>query len=135
MKNQLLLAVLALLLTSCAEQNAPTRPPLGIEKVSMVVQELRIMEAAYGMHYQQIDSLKTGWKPFHEEVFKRLAVSKEDFTTSLAYYTLFPDSLLLMDSLIIHRLEPLSGERLNKRVPGQKHIPHYQPKVNQEGGK
>ena len=135
MKNQLLIAVLAFLLTSCAEQNAPTRPPLGIEKVSMVVQELRIMEAAYGMHYQQIDSLKTGWKPFHEEVFKRLAVSKEDFTTSLAYYTLFPDSLLLMDSLIIHRLEPLSGEGLNKRVPGQKHIPHYQPKINQEGGK
>ena len=134
MKNIAILAFILSVVTSCSNSEAPQRPPLGLEKVSMVVQELRIMEAAYGKHYQQIDSLKTGWKPFHLEVFKRLQVTEEDFKKSMDYYTLFPDSLLLMDSLIIRRLEPQSGERLDHRVPGQKHIPHYQPKVDQESG-
>ena len=134
MKNIAILAFILSVATSCSNSEAPQRPPLGLEKVSNVVQELRIMEAAYGMHYQQIDSLKTGWKPFHLEVFKRLQVTEEDFKKSMDYYTLFPDSLLLMDSLIIRRLEPQSGERLDYRVPGQKHVPNYQPKVDQESG-
>ncbi len=134
MKKLTFFAAMMTILSACSSSEKATRPPLGLEKVSLIVQELRIMEAAYGMHYQQIDSLKTGWKPFHLEVFKRLGVSEDEFKKSLDYYTLFPDSLLLMDSLIIHRLEPLSGERLSKGIPGQKHIPNHQPKVDQESG-
>ncbi|MEY4330796.1 MAG: hypothetical protein RL609_1544 [Bacteroidota bacterium] len=125
-----------LLMYMSACQNSPqvVRPPLDLEKVSLVVQELRIMEAAYGMHYQQIDSTKTGWKPFHLEVFQRLAVTEDQFNQSIAYYTQFPDSLMAMDSLILKRLEPLSGQGLKNRIPGQKHIPNHQPAVNQKSG-
>lgn len=134
MRRIVLYALTLVMAAACSNSDSPQRPPISLDKVSLVIQELRIMEAAYGMHYQQIDSLKTGWKPFHLEVFKRLGVSEEDFKKSMEYYTLYPDSLLMMDSLIIHRLEPQSGERLNKGIPGQKHIPNHQPKVDQESG-
>lgn len=132
MKKLAITFFMLLYMSACQNKPQLERPSLDLEKVSLVVQELRIMEAAYGMHYQQIDSTKTGWKPFHLEVFKRLAISEEQFNRSIAYYTQFPDSLMMMDSLILKRLEPLSGQGLNNRIPGQKHIPQHQPTINQK---
>ncbi|MEY2937748.1 MAG: hypothetical protein RL062_337 [Bacteroidota bacterium] len=126
--------ICAMILGSCQEAPQVEKPPLNIQQMSLVVQELRIMEAAYGMHYQQIDSLKTGWKPFHNEVFKRNGVTEEDFQKSVSYFSQFPDSLMKMDSLIIARLEPLSRQGVRPLGPGQKNVPKNKAAINQKSG-
>jgi hypothetical protein len=135
MKNWIFISIIiALPMAGCQEKPKLEHPPLNVQKMSLIVQELRIMEAAYGMHYQQIDSLKTGWKPFHNEVFKRLNVSEEDFQKSVTYFSQFPDSLMLMDSLIIARLEPLSRQGVRPEGPGQKGIPKNKSAIHQQRG-
>jgi len=133
-KVSLILLISSIAFWGCQEAPKLEHPPLNIQQMSLVVQELRIMEAAYGMHYQQIDSLKTGWKHFHNEVFKRFGVTEEDFQKSVSYFSQFPDSLMVMDSLIIARLEPLSRQGVRPLGPGQKNVPKNKATINQKSG-
>ncbi len=135
MKNVvLILLICGLPFLGCQEAPKLEHPPLNIQQMSLVVQELRIMEAAYGMHYQQIDSLKTGWKPFHNEVFQRFGVTEDDFQKSVQYFSQFPDSLMRMDSLIIARLEPMSRQSVRPMRPSQKNVPKEKSTVDQKSG-
>lgn len=99
--------LLLLFLMAC--QSKPLDPPK-IQKTQLVpiIGELRILESAYALRYQQMDSSSISIASYQEEIFKRYQIQREAVTQSVQYYASQPDSMKALDSLVLIWLEEKS---------------------------
>jgi Domain of unknown function (DUF4296) len=102
MKKLLLLSVLAL---GCQGEVFKEKPPLDKTQLVPIVADLRILETSYALRYQQVDSNVVQLQSYQQEIFDRYQVSKEAVRNSIAYFAAQPDSMKVLDSLVMIKLE------------------------------
>jgi hypothetical protein len=95
---------LILLLFGCGHDELKV-PKIKRSQLVPVIAELRILESAYALRYQQVDSSAINIADYQEEIFNRYQTPREDVTQSVQFYAAHPDSMKALDSLVLLWLE------------------------------
>ncbi len=95
---------LILLLWGCENASIET-PKYQRSQLVPILGELRMLESAYALRYQQVDSSVVSIESYQEEIFLRYQISHADLTQSIQYYAARPDSMKALDSLVLIWLE------------------------------
>ena len=95
---------LILLLWGCSN-NLTEFPRITRSQLVPVIGELRILESAYALRYQQVDSGAVKIADYQEEIFNRYQTNRADVTQSVQFYAAHPDSMKALDSLVLLWLE------------------------------
>ena len=93
-----------LLLLGCGHDELEV-PKIKRSQLVPVIAELRILESAYALRYQQVDSSAINIADYQEEIFNRYQTPREDVTQSVQFYAAHPDSMKALDSLVLLWLE------------------------------
>jgi len=98
-----------MLLWGC-ENSTTEHPKYQKSQLAPIIGELRMLESAYAMRYQQVDSSVVSIESYQEEIFQRHAIIRADLTQSIQYYAARPDSMRALDSLALIWLEEKSRQ-------------------------
>jgi hypothetical protein len=102
MKKVFMLSILVLM--GC-ENKLLEKPSLNKNQLVPIIADLRILESAYALRYQQVDTSVVNIQSYQQEIFQRYQKSAEDVISSIQYYSARPDSMKSLDSLVLIELE------------------------------
>lgn len=105
--SRLVYGLLSLLLLACSEPaKAPKlEPTLEDEKFTEILLDVRLLEGAYGVIYQRMDSTSGGMKFYYDQLYKKHAITREDFIQNYMAYSLDSERLLVIEDSVMARLE------------------------------
>lgn len=118
-------------LFSCSSP-APEKAKMSVKQTAEVMMELRLANAAYNIYHNQMAEGDKDWKPYQAEIFKRLKIQPDDFSSSLKIHSQNPDSILLMDSLIMEKLETKSRKEIQPGIDTHHPIKKYKGQINRK---
>lgn len=124
--------VFLLLMFSC-DNPEPEKAKINIKQLANVVMELRLANAGFNLYYNQMQEKDKHWEPYQAEIFQRLKLNPADVTSSLKIHAQNPDSILLMDSLILVKLEAKSRKEIQPGIDAHHPIKKYQRQIHRQG--
>lgn len=110
----------------------PDKAKMSVKQTAEVMMELRLANAAYNIYHNQMAEKEKDWKPYQAEIFQRLKVQPDDFSSSLKIHSQNPDSILLMDSLIMEKLETKSRKEIQPGINTHHPIKKYKGQINRK---
>ena len=93
--------LIAIMWVACSTNTTPDKAKMNVKQTAEVMLELRLANAAYNLYHNQLEEKDRDWAPYQAEIFQRLKIQPADFSSSLKIHSQYPDSILLMDSLIL----------------------------------
>lgn len=100
---------------ACAGPKKELLPPPTIEqdKFADVLVDVRLLEGAYTVRYQRVDSTVGLLDHFYDQVFTKHKIRKEDFETSYKAYSIDAKVMQVIEDTVLARLE-----RIKIDIPG-----------------
>jgi hypothetical protein len=126
--------IISFFCVACGNESNPEKAKMNIKQTAEVMTELRLANAAYNLYHNQMAEKDRAWSPYQSEIFQRLKVQPEDFSSSLKIHSQYPDSILLMDSLILAKLEVKSRKEIQPGIDAHHPIKKYKGQVHRQGG-
>ena len=126
--------LIAIIWVACSNNTTPDKAKMNIKQTAEVVLELRLANAAYNLYHNQLEEKDRDWTPYQAEIFQRLKVQPEDFSSSLKIHSQYSDSILLMDSLILAKLEMKSRKEIQQGIDAHHPIKKYKGHIHRQGG-
>lgn len=124
--------LMCLMFVACSNETKPEQAKLTIQQTAEIMTEMRLANAAYNLYHNQMEEKDRDWKPYQAEIFQRLKVQPEDFSSSLKIHSQNPDSILLMDSLILVKLEVRSRKEIQPGIDAHHPIKKYKGQINRK---
>lgn len=84
--------------------NVP-KAPLTEEKFVEVLEDVRLLEGAYTVRYQRVDSTAGLMDVYYNQVFEKHQVTREEFELSYTSFSLDVPVMERIEDSVIHRLE------------------------------
>ncbi len=125
--------LIATLWVACSNNPKSDKAKMNVKQTADVVLELRLANAAYNLYHNQLEEKDRDWTPYQAEIFQRLKVQPEDFSSSLKIHSQYPDSILLMDSLILTKLEMKSRKEIQPDIDAHHPIKKYKGHIHRQG--
>ena len=119
---------------ACSNEPSQEKAKMNIKQTAEVMLELRLANAAYNLYHNQLEEKDRDWTPYQAEIFQRLKVQPEDFSSSLKIHSQNPDSILLMDSLILEKLKIKSRKEIEPSIDAHHPIKKYKRQIHRQGG-
>jgi hypothetical protein len=129
-----LIFLIIFLFASCSNEPKQEKAKLNIKQTAEVMTELRLANAAYNLYHNQMAEKDRAWLPYQSEIFQPLKVQPEDFSSSLKIHSQYPDSILLMDSLILEKLKIKSRKEIEPSIDTHHPIKKYKRQIHRQGG-
>jgi hypothetical protein len=126
--------IISFFCAACGNESNPEKAKMNIKQTAEVMTELRLANAAYNLYHNQMEEKDKEWKPYQTEIFQRLNVHPADFSSSLKIHSQYPDSILLMDSLVLAKLEVKSRKEIQPGIDAHHPIKKYKGQVHRQGG-
>jgi hypothetical protein len=126
--------LITFIFASCSNEANQEKAKMNVKQTAEVMAELRLANAAYNLYYNQMEEKDRDWKPYQAEIFQRLKVQPTDFSSSLKIHSQNPDSILLMDSLIMGKLEAKSRKEIQPSIDAHHPIKKYKRQIHRQGG-
>jgi hypothetical protein len=126
------LLISLVVLISCSHPT-PEKAKMSVKQTAEVMMELRLANAAYNIYHNQMAEENKDWKPYQAEIFQRLKIQPDDFSSSLKIHSQNPDSILLMDSLVMEKLETKSRKEIQPGIDTHHPIKKYKGQINRKG--
>ena len=124
--------LITFIFASCSNEANQEKAKMNIKQTAEVMTELRLANAAYNLYHNQMAEKDRAWSPYQTEIFQRLKVQPEDFSSSLKIHSQNPDSILLMDSLILVKLEVRSRKEIQPGIDAHHPIKKYKGQINRK---
>jgi hypothetical protein len=119
---------------ACSNESSQETAKMNVKQTAEVMAELRLANAAYNLYHNQMEEKDRDWKPYQAEIFQRLKVQPADFSSSLKIHSQYPDSILLMDSLIMGKLEAKSRKEIQPGIDTHHPIKKYKRQIHRQSG-
>ncbi len=127
------ISLLTLLISACGNDPKPKfQAKMNVRESAKVLLELRLANAAYNLYYNQMPDSNKNWIPYQTEIFQRLKVQPEDFSSSMKIHAESPDSILMMDSLILVQLEQKSRKEIQPSIDAHHPIKKYKGQIHKQ---
>ncbi len=126
--------LIVFMLAGCSNEANQEKAKMNIKETAEVMTELRLANAAYNLYHNQMAEKDRAWTPYQTEIFQRLKVQPEDFSSSLKIHSQNPDSILLMDSLILEKLKIKSRKEIQPGIDANHPIKKYKRQIHRQGG-
>ncbi|MDZ4751316.1 MAG: DUF4296 domain-containing protein [Flavobacteriales bacterium] len=94
MKNIFFIFLAVLSISACNDGESAPATLIPREKMAEVLAEVQILEAAYNLQYARSDSSRNIMESGFNQVFSRTGVTREDYETSLNWYTLHTNEMI-----------------------------------------
>lgn len=107
---------LLVLLIACAEKE-PTAVPAGVlnkEIMKDVIVDLQLADAGYRFHHYEKQVKTFDPTPLYDKIYQKHNTSKEQFETSLKFYTSEPDLLSEIYASVLSDLLKIQAEQARK---------------------
>ncbi len=122
-----------LVISACSNDQKPkVQAKMNVRETAKVLLELRLANAAYNLYYNQMPDSNQKWMPYQTEIFQRLKIQPEDFSSSMKIHAESPDSILMMDSLVLVQLEQKSRKEIQPSIDAHHPIKKYKGKIHKE---
>jgi hypothetical protein len=103
------LIALAVVLEACGGSGKEVVPAniLPETRFSNVLTDVRLLEGAYSIDNQRIDSSSYTVGFYYDLLFKRYELTREQYLESYAYYAAHPDVMLRIETKVSEKLDSL----------------------------
>ena len=103
------LIILVLVLEACSGSGKDVVPAhiLPETRFSNLLTDVRLLEGAYSIDNQRIDSSSNTIGFYYDLVFKRYELTREQYLESYAYYAARPDVMLRIETKVSEKLDSI----------------------------
>ena len=103
------LIILVLVFEACSGSGKDVVPAhiLPETRFSNLLTDVRLLEGAYSIDNQRIDSSSNTIGSYYDLVFKRYELTREQYLESYAYYSARPDVMLRIETKVSEKLDSI----------------------------
>jgi hypothetical protein len=108
--------VLALVFEACSGSKKDSVPANIIPETrfSNLLIDVRLLEGAYAIEHQRIDSSNAAVGAYYDLLFNRYELTREQYLESYAYYAANPEMMLRIETKISEKLDSMQRAGVSK---------------------
>ena len=101
--------VLSLIMEACGGSSKQEIPAhiLPESRFTNLLTDVRLLEGAYAIDHQRIDSSNVTVSSYYDLLLKRYALSREQYLESYAYYAANPEAMLRIETKVSEKLDSM----------------------------
>lgn len=102
-------------MAACTQKQAPPKDILPQDKMVDLLTDIRLLEGAYSIKYQKIDTSALKIDAYFQKLFSDGGVSREQFLNSYKYYAMQDTKMLEMENEVMEKLSEFQAQEEAKK--------------------